>query len=76
LARDLNQNIKDFIKEELKLPLTDDDNVNIASDSEYYGQLYKKNHVVARRITNRKLFYTILHIVIHNISLNKHLFLK
>jgi hypothetical protein len=76
LARDLNQNLKVIIKEELKLSLTDDDNVNIASDIEYYGQLYKKNHVVARIITNRKLFYSILHIVIHNVSLNKHLLLK
>ena len=71
LACNLNQNLKFIIREQLKIVLSDDDNVNIASDIEYFGKLYKKNNVVARISNNQKYFYSILHIIVHKVIFKK-----
>ena len=64
-ARDLNPKLSLLIKE--ILPLSEDDSINIASEIEYYGQLYNKNYVVARLNNNQKFFYSILYVIIHKV---------
>jgi len=64
-ASDLNPKLKFLLKEILKL--SEDDNINIASEIEYYGQLYKKNHVVVRLNNKRQFFYSIIYVIIHKV---------
>ena len=72
IATNLNLQLKLRIKEIFEF--SENDIITVASEIEYYGQVYKKNYVVAKLNDEKLFFYSILHILIHKVIYLKFFF--